>query len=212
MRTSASEVGLVFMELKVVTHASKTRCDGQRLSAILRQGSTGGGPRWPQKQVLAGKPLRVRYAREHAPLDPDAWRVAWRRSYKPGSVEASADINAKELGAAVDGVRWASRAPRTRRCRLVVQSDNADAVCWLRKGRSSRPGPLRHCRRLAAVTLAEQIAVEARHVRTHANMADQPSRGERVPGPCAPPPDSEPGTPRGAELLGLALSGSPADL
>ena len=45
--------------------------DGQRLSAILRQGSTGGGPRWPQKQVLAGKPLRVRYAREHAPLDPD---------------------------------------------------------------------------------------------------------------------------------------------
>ena len=38
-------------------------------------------------------------------------------------------------------MRW-----RTRRCRLVVQGDNADAVCWLRKGRASKPAALRHCR------------------------------------------------------------------
>ena len=66
-----------------------------------------------------------------------------------------------------------------------MQGDNGDAVGWLRRGRSSRPGPLRHCRRLAAVTLADQISVEARHVRTHRNMADQPSRSRTArPGPC----------------------------
>jgi len=119
-----------------------------------------------------------------APLEPAAWRIAWQRKYAAGSTAAAAEINTKELRALADGVRWASRAPRTRRCRLVVQSDNADTVCWVRKGRSSKPGPLRQCRRLAAMTLAEAIAVEARWVPTDRNMADHPSRGEHVPGPC----------------------------
>ena len=103
-------------------------------------------------------------------------------------------------------MRWACRAPRTRRCRLILQSDNGDTVCRLRKGRSSRPGPLRHCRRLAAITLADRIAVEARHVRTDRNMADQPSRSRTArPGPCvsAHAVESEPGTPPAFDLAAL---------
>ena len=68
---------------------------------------------------------------------------------------------------------------------MILQSDSGNAVGWLRKGRSSKPVPLRQCRRLAAVTLADQISVEARHVRTDRNMADQPSRSRTArPGPC----------------------------
>ena len=126
-----------------------------------------------------------------APLEPAAWRIAWQRKYPAGSAAATAEINTKELRALADGVRWASRAPRTRRCRLVMQSDNVNTVGWVRKGRSSKPGPLRQCRRLAAMTLAEAIAVEARWVPTDRCMADQPSRGESVPGPCVADADTD---------------------
>ncbi len=91
-----------------------------------------------------------------------------------------------------------------------MQGDNGDAVGWLRKGRSSRPRPLRHCRRLAAVTLADQISVEARHVRTNRNMADQPSRSRTArPGPCVA---AAVDTPDLAHLAACALSAFLADL
>ena len=54
----------------------------------------------------------------------------------------------------------------------------------LRKGRSSKPGLLSRLRRLAAITLAERITLVGRYVPTERNMADQPSRGGLVPGPC----------------------------
>ena len=38
------------------------------------------------------------------------------------------------------------------------------------------------------MTLAEEIALEARWLPTSKNIADQPSRGSRVPGPCLPVP------------------------
>ena len=72
---------------------------------------------------------------------------------------------------------------RTRRYRLVVESDSTVAVGALRKGRSSKRPLLRHCRRLAALTLAEQLTVEARWTPTTKNFADGPSRG-RGPAPC----------------------------
>ena len=116
-----------------------------------------------------------------APLDPAAWRVAVRRRLRgPARL---AHINDKELGATVDAVRWAVRSPATRRCRIVLQSDSTAAVGALRKGRSSRRPLLRHCRRLAALTLAEQLTVEARWTPTTKNFADGPSRG-RGPAPC----------------------------
>ena len=120
--------------------------------------------------------------------DPGDWRVALRRTFGPGSREASAHVNENEAAAIVCAVRWAARSSRTRRCRLVVESDSAVAVSAVRKGRSSRPGLLRQCRRLAAVALTEQIAVSARWVPTSANMADRPSRGDRRPGPCTSVP------------------------
>jgi hypothetical protein len=124
-------------------------------------------------------------AKFDAPVDPAVWRVAFKRTFAVGR-ERNGTINAKELAAAVDAVRWASRAPRTRACRLVLQGDSAVAVSILRKGRSSTPALLRQCRRLAAVTLAHQITIEARWISTTRNMADRPSRGDFAPGPCLP--------------------------
>ena len=82
----------------------------------------------------------------------------------------------------MDAVRWAARLPGTRQCRLVLQSDSTAAVGALRKGRSSRR-LLLHCRRLAAIKLAERIALEGRWIPTTRNFADGPSHG-RGPAPC----------------------------
>ena len=116
-----------------------------------------------------------------APLDPAAWHVAVSHRFR-GAARA-AHINDKELGVVVDAVRWAVRSPETRRCRLVLQADSTAAVGALRKGRSSRRSLLRHCRRLAALTLAEQLTLEGRWTPTTKNYADGPSRG-RGPAPC----------------------------
>ena len=117
-----------------------------------------------------------------APVEPKAFRIAARGLFQ--GRERDAHINCKEASAVLTGVRWAARAPRTRRCRLVLQSDSAVVVGALRKGRSSKPGLLRRLRRLAALTLAERITLVGRHVSTERNMADSPSRGSLVPGPC----------------------------
>ena len=118
------------------------------------------------------------------PSEPAQYRIAARGLFQ-GKVR-DAHINTKELASVLTGVRWASRAPRTRRCRLVLQSDSSVVVSAMRKGRSSKPGLLSRLRRLAAITLAERITLVARHVPTDRNMADAPSRGGLVPGPCIP--------------------------
>jgi integrase len=123
-------------------------------------------------------------AQFEAPTDPGAYRVAVRRRFQ--GHEISEHINRKELGAVVTAVRWASRAPCSRRCRLVLQADSAVAVGVLRKGRSSRPGLLYHARRLAALTLAHRISLVPRWISTEKNMADRPSRNGASPGPCLP--------------------------
>ena len=120
-------------------------------------------------------------AKFESPQKASAWRVAVSRRLRGPARRAH--INDKELGVTVDAVRWALRSSRTRRCRLVVESDSTAAVGALRKGRSSKRPLLRHCRRLAALTLAEQLTVEARWTPTTKNFADGPSRG-RGPSPC----------------------------
>ena len=116
-----------------------------------------------------------------APLDSSSWHVAVRRRFRGAS--RAAHINDKELSVVVDAVRWATRSPSTRRCRLVLQADSTAAVGAVRKGRSSQRSLLRHCRRLAALTLATQLTVEGRWTPTSKNFADGPSRG-RGPAPC----------------------------
>ncbi len=110
-----------------------------------------------------------------APVDPAQYSLA-----------AWGILHGKKLTAVLNGVQWTSRAPRTRRCRLVLQGDSAVAALAVRKGRSSKPRLLSRLRRLAAVTLAERITLVARRVPTDRNMADAPSRGGVVPGPCVP--------------------------
>ena len=126
-----------------------------------------------------------------ASVDPADWHVAVRCAYSPESRVRQAHINEKEAGALVLAIRWAARSRRTRRCRLVVQSDSAAAVCAMRKGRSSRPGMRRQCRKIAALTLAHGITAEFRWIATDRNMADQPSRGSTAPGPCESGPRVE---------------------
>ena len=129
----------------------------------------------PPRPVVAGS-MRSLF---DSPLDPGVWEVALRRSFSSGG-----HINERELQMIVDAVRWFSRTAGNCHSRLVVESDSLVAVCTVRKGRSSKPGLLKHCRRLAALTLALGIVVELRWIPTGRNMADQPSRGSRVPGPC----------------------------
>ena len=117
-------------------------------------------------------------------VDPIDWHVAVRCTYPATSRVRHAHINEKEAGALVLAIRWAARSRRTRRCRLVVQSDSAAAVCAMRKGRSSQLRMRRHCRLLAALTLAHGITAEFRWVATDRNRADRPSRGSATPGPC----------------------------
>ena len=120
-----------------------------------------------------------------APVDPALWKIALRGTFSERWARET-HINVKELRTVVDGARWASRGQATRACRLVAQADSAVAVAAIRKGRSSAPAMLSECRRLAAITLADRIALEARWVPTTRNMADRPSRGGRQPGPCLP--------------------------
>ena len=61
-----------------------------------------------------------------APHYPSSWHVAVRRRLR--GLACKAHINDKELGVTVDAVRWATRAPGSRRCRLVLQSDSTAAI------------------------------------------------------------------------------------
>ena len=174
VQTDACDTGAAVVYTKTVGHAAlRNECARPRRTMRPPAGKI---ERWTAAGDLA--------AAFTASVKPADWRVAVRCAYPPESRVRHAHINEKEAGALVLAVRWAARSSRTRRCRLVVQSDSAAAVCALRKGRSSRPGMRRQCRKIAALTLAHGITAEFRWVATDRNMADQPSRGHAAPGPC----------------------------
>ena len=127
------------------------------------------------------------------PLEPGAWRVGFRKRHRP---EERRHINELELEAVIDATRWLSRSHAGARRRVVLEVDSLVVACALRKGRSSRPALSKHLRRLAALTLALELHVEARWTPTSRNMADGPSRGRKMPSPCLDPP-------RGARDSGL---------
>ena len=121
-----------------------------------------------------------------APTDPEFFKVGVRYRYPRGSSSRARHINAKKLGVVEKAARWATRRPELRGRRLVVQIDSAVAAGALRKGRSSKRALKGIARRLAAVCIAERLELVARWVPTDRNMADRPSRGSRIPGPCVP--------------------------
>ena len=127
-----------------------------------------------------------------APTEPELFKVAVRYQFPRGSSSRARHINAKELGAIEKAARWATRRPELRGRRLVVQTDSAVAVGAVRKGRSSKRALKGIARRLAAVCIAERLELIIRWVPTDRNMADRPSRGSRIPGPCASVPAVRP--------------------
>jgi len=185
IQTDACDTGAAAVYTSAVSHVDLRR-ECRRPRKVVTERALGEAvlEPWTVEKALA--------ADFTAPVDPAVWSVAIRRRYQPGTALACAHINEKELCAAVDAVRWSCSSSRTRSRRLVVQSDFAVAVAVLRKGRSSKPALLQHCRRFAALALAEQVTVEARWVPTDRNMADRPSRGDRAPGPCLPEPAVRP--------------------
>jgi hypothetical protein len=82
-----------------------------------------------------------------------------------------------EARTAVWAVRRAARSMRNWGRRLLVMSDSAVTIGAFTRGRSSSPGLLRQCRRLAGLVLGLGMAVTFRYVRTDKNNADGPSRG-----------------------------------
>ena len=174
IQTDACDTGAAVVYTNVVEHAA-LRQECARPRRTMRP------PDAPIEPWSAATDLAADFT---ASVDSADWHVAVRCSYPPESRARHAHINEKEAGALVLAIRWAARSRRTRRCRLVVQSDSAAAVCALRKGRSSRPGMRRQCQKIAAMTLAHGITAEFRWVATDRNMADQPSRGFSAPGPC----------------------------
>ena len=174
LQTDACDTGAAVVYTSTVEHAALRR-------ECARPRRTMQPPESPIAPWSAASDLAADFSASVAPAD---WHVAVRRSYPPESRVRHAHINEKEAGALVLAIRWAARSRRTRRCRLVLQSDSAAAVCAFRKGRSSRPGMRRQCQKVAALTLAHGITPEFRWVATDRNMADQPSRGFAAPGPC----------------------------
>ena len=190
IQTDACDTGAAVVYTNTVAHAA-LRQECARPRRTLRP------PEAPIERWSTAADLAARFT---ASVDPADWRVAVRCAYSAESRVRSAHINEKEAGALVLAVRWAARSRMTRRCRIVVQSDSAAAVCALRKGRSSRPGMRRQCRKIAALTLAHGITAEFRWVATDRNMADQPSRGLAAPGPCEAGPLLKTSTGRSARL------------
>ena len=119
-----------------------------------------------------------------APTEPELYKVAVRHRYPLGSASRARHINAKELGVVEKAVRWANRRPNLRGRRLIVQTDSAVAAGVVRKGRSSKRALKGIARRLAATCIAERLELIGRWIPTDRNMADQPSRGSLIPGPC----------------------------
>ena len=148
----------------------------EKLQNECQRSRTCGKEDWSVEQSLS--------AAFEAPLDPKSYKVAIKHTYPLDSPLRYRHINAKEVSAVGKAIRWACRAPRTRGCRLVVQSDSSVGVGALRKGRSSKPSLLRELRRIAAYILAEDLGLHIRWIATDKNMADNPSRGARTPGPC----------------------------
>ena len=67
---------------------------------------------------------------------------------------------------------------------MIVQTDSAVAAGVVRKGQSSKRALKGIARRLAATCIAERLELIGRWIPTDRNMADQPSRGSPIPGPC----------------------------
>jgi hypothetical protein len=116
-------------------------------------------------------------SRQCAPLGdewapPHLWRLAMTAEW--GFYEHN---NVTEARTAVWAVRRAARSMRNWGRRLLVMSDSAVTIGAFTKGRSSSPGLLRQCRRLAGLVLGLGMAVTFRYVKTDKNNADGPSRG-----------------------------------
>ena len=124
VQTDACDTGAAVVYTRTVDHAA-LRQECARPRRTMRP------PEAPIERWSAASDLSAVFTASAAPAD---WHVAVRCAYPEKYSARHAHINEKEVGALVLAIRWAARSRRTRRCRLVVQSDSASAVCAFRKG------------------------------------------------------------------------------
>ena len=70
----------------------------------------------------------------------------------------------------------AARTPRLRHTRVLFLGDNLSVILAFCKGRARDFALLTLCRRVAAYSLVAELYPVFRHVRTHRNVADGPTR------------------------------------
>jgi integrase len=92
----------------------------------------------------------------------------------------SEHINVLEARVLLAAVRWVSSFPDSLGSRVLIFSDSAVLVYAARKGRSSAYPLLRVLRGVAAVQLAAGLRLTCGWIPSHANPADEPSRGRQL--------------------------------
>ena len=88
-------------------------------------------------------------------------------------------IHLLEGRAMLKAMEHAARTPRLRGCRVLFLGDNLSSILAFAKGRCRSFPLLVLCRRAAALALTFSLVPGFRHVRTHRNVADGPTRPER---------------------------------
>ncbi len=111
------------------------------------------------------------------PLHPDFcdhnnFRLLWARRWK----FTHEHISLKEGRVCLSSLKRASRVVGLFCTRKLTISDNLPAVCAFSRGRSSNRHMNRLCRVAAALQFATGILWHIRHVETHRNVSDRPSR------------------------------------
>jgi len=85
-------------------------------------------------------------------------------------------IHLLEGEALILGIRWFLRDVSNMATRVIIFVDNTALIGAVQKGRSSKPRFNRICQRTAALTLAGNLQLILRYVRSEDNPADGPSR------------------------------------
>ena len=119
--------------------------------------------------------------RERAPPPEPTWNdVARWRTMFAGRWRDEEHINVLEMRSLIAAARHLSRSRKNWDHKFLIFTDSMVCLGALGKGRSSSPRLLRMCRRWVLFRAVFGMRFFLRHVPTHLNMADGPSRGTKI--------------------------------